>query len=654
MKKNGRCDRFTTPFLTNWTKLWCGINFHNIWTILDFYFIDRYDQYVFLKEEWRERVKIGDKLNSLFESTIKKYQQVLEKNRPIYKVVGYVKLLLFVLFLFAFHAAVTQGGTLLDKVLVVVLFAAQIAAWIYHHCLDQSIDHAEGLIKINHRHLDRRSDGWTAFSDFGEEFIDQNHPYGCDLDIVGRKSLFQFLNRTHTWHGRQLFAKDLLAASYTKQQIEQRQEAIKELAENHAFADEMEYFCAQIGPDPAAETLVQELQDTQTFFRHGFLRVLLIFGPIAAISLTAMGFALHENTFYIVATVLFAIQSVLWLVGLPAIYRYLQGLEKLPFRLKAYGKSLQLIEKTTFRSAELQEIKARLVTSDISATKAIKELTKIADKVSVRSNPIIYFLCNVILLWDYECVGMVEQWKHKYAAHCEQWFNALGQLESLLSLAAMINAGGQICFPDIAVRRGAEAKQLGHPLIRQDCRVTNQLDLVNDIFIISGSNMSGKTTYLRTVGINIVLARAGGPVCAEEMSCSDLHVVTSMRIADDLNEGISTFYAELKRVKHILDTAKEDRSALFLIDEIFRGTNSVDRLEGASAVITKLSKLDALGMITTHDLELCTLEENVKRIKNYSFSEHYEEGRICFDYKMQLGKSRTTNAKFLMELLGIV
>lgn len=593
-------------------------------------------------------------MKNLFESTIQEYKKVLEKNQPIYKVIGYAKLLLFVLFLFFVHSVVTQGGIWADKVIVAVLLGAQLGAWIYHHRLDQSIEHAKGMIEINRRQLDRLSDGWAAFEDFGEEFIDPDHPYGCDLDIVGRKSLFQFLNRTHTWHGRRSFAQDLLSASYTKEQIEQRQEAIDELAENHEFTNEMEYFCGQIGPDPAAQTLVGELKDTKVFFRHSLLRRIFLYSPIASISLAAMGFVFHEKMFYLAATVLFAIQSVVWLVGLPAIYRYLSSMEKLPFRLKAYGKALQLIEATTFHSTELQSIQAALTASELSAVKAINALSKIADKISVRSNPIIYFLFNVILLWDYECIGMVEEWKSKYAPHCESWFTSLGRLESLLSFSTMINVCGRTCFPSIIQPRGAEAKELGHPLIYQDCRVTNQLELRDDIFIISGSNMSGKTTYLRTVGINLVLARAGAPVCAEEMSCSAFHIVTSMRIADDLNEGISTFYAELRRVKSILDAAQKDQFTLFLIDEIFRGTNSVDRLEGASAVISKLSTLGVIGMITTHDLELCTLEKRVRRIKNYSFSEHYEEGRICFDYKLKPGKSTTTNAKFLMEWIGIV
>jgi len=166
--------------------------------------------------------------------------------------------------------------------------------------------------------------------------------------------------------------------------------------------------------------------------------------------------------------------------------------------------------------------------------------------------------------------------------------------------------------------------------------------------------MSGKTTFMRTVGVNLVLARAGSFVCAKEMTASQLNVVTSMRIADNLSEGISTFYAELKRIKTMMALAKENAKTMFLIDEIFRGTNSVDRLIGAKTVLEKLNELGVVGMITTHDLELCEIVNQLPRIKNYSFSEQYLDHEILFDYKMKAGVSKTTNAKYLMQMMDIV
>jgi DNA mismatch repair ATPase MutS len=199
-----------------------------------------------------------------------------------------------------------------------------------------------------------------------------------------------------------------------------------------------------------------------------------------------------------------------------------------------------------------------------------------------------------------------------------------------------------------------EAQELGHPLIPNDMRVNNDTACKNNIFIISGSNMSGKTTFLRTVGINLVLAHAGSFVCAKQMSFYVTQIMTSMRIVDDLNEGISTFYAEIKRIKGIIELAGKELGMFFLIDEIFRGTNSVDRLNGAKTVLSKLDKIGALGIITTHDLDLCEMVNSYSRIKNFSFSEDYRNNQIYFDYKLKVGKSTTTNAKYLMEMVGIM
>jgi len=195
---------------------------------------------------------------------------------------------------------------------------------------------------------------------------------------------------------------------------------------------------------------------------------------------------------------------------------------------------------------------------------------------------------------------------------------------------------------------------LGHPLLNNQNRVCNDLELNNSILIISGSNMSGKTTFMRTVGINMILANTGGYVCAERMTFSMMKVMTSMRIADVLTEGISTFHAELKRIKEIIDAAQVNENFLFLIDEIFRGTNSVDRLKGSEGVLQKLYTLGVCGIITTHDLEVCKLESTYQRIQNYCFYERYTNGEIFFDYKMKKGVSKTTNAQYLLKKVGII
>jgi hypothetical protein len=593
-------------------------------------------------------------LKDFFVAVIDKQKNLLDKNKRLYDLVGYTKLILFALFSVSVYFIITRRGGIAFIAAAALLLILQIGAWRYHAILNARMERSRTIMEINQRHIDRVTGKWTEFSDTGQEFIDPEHPYGSDLDIVGKESLFQFLNTTHTWHGRRAFADDLLNAEYPKQKLLQRQEAVKELAQDHELANELEYRFSKIGSDSASDMLLLALQDAHPFMENRSLRVLLAYGPLFTIFIVGLAAALQWKQLYLPSLILLAVQGFAWILGLPATHKYIQSVNRLPFKLNAYKEVLEFIDAAEFKADELNGIKSDLTTSDISAAKAIKELAKIANKVSVRGTPIVYFIFNIFLLWDYECAFMFEDWKKKYAPYCEKWFLSLGELESLMCFATMQKVSSHFCFPSIAETRGVEAAELGHPLIPNSFRITNEIRLNDSIAIISGSNMSGKTTYLRTAGINIVLARAGGPVCAGKMVCSNLHIFSSMRIADDLNEGISTFYGELKRIKGILDAAQSDRSTLFLIDEIFRGTNSVDRLSGARTVITKLNELGAIGMVTTHDLELCELQQEIPRIQNYSFSEYYEDGRICFDYKIQHGKSKTTNARYLMELVGII
>lgn len=593
-------------------------------------------------------------MESKYQSVISKYQQVLVKNKRISNLAGYVKLVLFVLFLVQIYYLFSQTLKTSGIIVIFILFAAQLAAWLYHAFINGIIHHAQSLIDINQRCLDRMSGKWVEFTDTGDEYIDPAHPYCCDLDITGRKSLFQFINVTHTWYGRQAFADDLLTGAYSKDEIEQRQQAIQELSEKIDLTNELEFHFSEIGFSADTPELIKELSGNSSFLASRFLTLLLTYLPVVTVITGAAALIFRLPPLYAPALALLAVQTLLWLIGSSRCHNYLRGITSLSFHLSAYQDVLELFGSQDFKSHTLRQMQSELTASDISAFKAMKELAAIADMAGIRSSAFLYLTLNPLLLWDYECAFRLEKWKQKYTGQCENWFQTLGNLESLLCFSVFRNVSSHTCFPAISEKRGVTAEELGHPLLPDAARINNPLKLDNHILIISGSNMSGKTTYLRTIGINIVLARAGAPVCAAKMTCSDLHVITSMRIADDLNEGISTFYAELKRVKEILDHAAADTNTLFLIDEIFRGTNSVDRLAGAQTVIRKLSQMNSLGLVTTHDLELCDLKNSINRIENYNFSEYYKDGQICFDYRLKPGKSQTTNAKYLMEMIGIL
>jgi len=578
-------------------------------------------------------------------------EKLLKNTTRRFDALGYIKL--FAILILGLIFVFLRNYPIPLIIVGLVVLAINIFLWYFHYKIHQSLTMMSNTIAINKRHLYRISGKWVEFPDIGAEFINHEHQYSSDLDIVGKKSLFQFLNTTHTWYGRQAFVNDLLQPKYTKKTLLLRQQAIKELSKDMDFLNQMEHSFSKIGLHKSMENLVKELKDTQMFIKNRMLKRVLMYMPLVILSFAVGVFLLNLESMYIPAVTLIAMQALVWISGIIQTKRYLAGISRLPYKLNVYCEVIELIKGKNLESEILQRVQAQLGTSQVSAQQAIKELNKIADMVSFQYNPIIWAVLNVAFLWDIGCSIRFEQWKIKYAHLAEGWFLALGEMESLLCFSMLPNVCNNISLPSVTKERKIIAQNLGHPLIPNNIRVNNDITSIDDIFIISGSNMSGKTTFMRTVGINLVLACAGSFVCAKTMTFPLVEVITSMRIADDLNEGISTFYAELKRIKRIISLAEKNPHMIFLIDEIFRGTNSVDRLSGARAVLNKLNNMGVLGIITTHDLELCDITIKLKRIKNYSFSEKYHNNQIHFDYKLKQGKSTTTNANFLMKMVGI-
>jgi DNA mismatch repair ATPase MutS len=268
-----------------------------------------------------------------------------------------------------------------------------------------------------------------------------------------------------------------------------------------------------------------------------------------------------------------------------------------------------------------------------------------------------HFIINSFWLWDIKYAIKAEKWKERNGKHIRSWLEAVGQFEKLSSLAIIHFEHPLWAFPKVKSSEMIfHTKNIKHPLIPQTDNVGNDFKLSkeNSIAIITGSNMSGKSTFLRTIAVNLVLAYAGAPVCAEEMTCGIFNIYTSMRKTDDVKGNVSTFYSELLRIKNIVNMANRGINILFLIDEIFNGTNSQDRTTGATAVLNTLQLENTLGIISTHDLKLCNLSDNPgSKYINYHFREYYENNSIKFDYKIYPGPSRTRNAIFLIKMAGI-
>jgi len=496
------------------------------------------------------------------------------------------------------------------------------------------------------------------FTDAGEEYINQEHPYSFDLDIFGRGSLFQWINSTFTFLGREFLKNTLLNPQKGIAKIKERQDAISELAEK---LDWRQHFRAEgsfiKNGRNNPESLFKWAENEDRFFRRPWL----IWGIRLIITVTMISLLLAflaDIRFLYLSGILLLLQLVLFFIGL-RLSSDAYGVANLHREsVVAFCKLLTIIEGENFQSAYLARLASSLVDPDgIPASKQVDKLSSIVDMMNFKYSQLFYFLIDVLFLFDYHCMIALEKWKKQSGCNLQDWVTVIGRFEEISSLAIIRYDNPDWCFPKLtSSKQNFGAANMGHPLLPSDVRVCNDLILKGSgsVLLITGSNMSGKSTLLRTVGVNLVLAYAGSPVCASSLECSIMEIYTAMRVNDNLEKNISSFYAELLRIKTIIQAAGSSDTTLFLLDEIFKGTNSRDRHIGAAVVIRKLSKMGAVGLVSTHDLELGELESDKDfDIENFHFSESYSNNKIVFDYKLRAGVSKTTNAIFLMRMVGI-
>lgn len=590
-------------------------------------------------------------MESKFNNDIEKRKSSILEHNKTANIISVFKMALFILICYNIYKIYVNHYPLKLILLLVVEVVIFIIASLFHKTTYEKIHKAEGIIKIDEANIKRISGEWSDFTDIGEEFINYDHPYATDLDIVGKNSLFQMINSTGTYYGRRRFVKDLLSPNFSDKEIQNRHDAITELSKNYDFSVETEYDFSLIGADEAFANLISQLQDKKRFIESKFLK--LLFKSSSIITCLALIYAIvTKNTLsFIILNCLIIFQLLLWVIGYLKANSYVGTLKKLGPKISRYDDVINNITKVKFTCDKLNELEKSIEKAKVGVNK----LSKIASNINQRNNGVMCIILNSLLLWDYKNAIDLDNWKQEYSDSVESWFHNLGELESLISFANLPRICNNVCLPNFANESNIiKSTNMGHPLISNNKRICSDFNLNNNIYIISGSNMSGKTTFMRTVGINMVLACSGSYVCANSMFSSKMNIITSMRIRDDLNEGISTFYAELKRIKKIIDQCHMNCHTLFLIDEIFRGTNSIDRLKGAEGVLRELCKYHVSGMITTHDLDVCNLEYENANIVNYSFNEHYIDNEIYFDYKLKKGRSLTTNAEFLLKKVGIL
>ena len=511
------------------------------------------------------------------------------------------------------------------------------------------------IIGINKDSIERAQGNWTDFKDNGEEFKDELHQYSYDLDIFGKGSLFQYINSTVTYTGKQTLRKTLTNADYTPKEIYERQKAVIELSKKTGWRQRFQSegkINFQDMKNP--EELIKWAKETISTDSDKSQLNLIRYTPLLTIFMAVLYFPLHLIPVYILSV--FAIFQV-FLVYYKKTKRvkYLELINLYKKDILTYMNLLKNIEKAKFHCSYLKDLQSKLYDSNgCSSTNQINALVKLSRLISDRNN-LIYIILNILTLWDYQYMFALDKWKKVSGPNINVWLNVIGEMESLCSISILQHDNAHWTMPKFQENKlFIYSKNMGHPLITKN-RVCNDLKIGDSekIILVTGSNMSGKSTLLRTVGVNLVLAYAGSPVCAESFSCSKMDIFTCMRTSDNIEENISSFYAELLKIKKIIKAVNENKKVLFLLDEIFKGTNSYDRHIGAKMLLNKLSKKDAIGFVSTHDLELGDLQNENNQIKNYHFEEYYRNNKIFFDYKLRKGVSTTTNALYLMKLAGI-
>ena len=520
--------------------------------------------------------------------------------------------------------------------------------------IQAKIEHIQQLILINEEELKNLAYDYYDFPD-GAQHMPKDHPYANDLDIFGRASLFQYINRTTSEAGSEFLA-GMLSGPADIDTIYSRQGAVKELASKPGWIQELQAFGRKKKITlQTQKRLYDWMQEPPVFtkFRHWkwlrYVLPLIIITLVTAYIFDEVGDGIFYFTVFIFAVIAYRINKYVAPVH--------DKLSKVAEELHTLSDSIRLIENEDFKDPFLIKLQGTLIESEAKASDTISAVKKILDKLDLRYNMVLAVPLYLLLLWHLQQLLDLEKWKLNQKKVFDQWFDTLAQFEALNSFAVLHFNHPAWVFPTVnETYFSISGTAIGHPLIPENKRVDNFIDISgNDLLmLVTGSNMAGKSTYLRSIGVNAVLAMAGAPVCATDFNMSHAQVISSMRITDNLEESTSTFYAELKKLKTIIEKVNAGERVFILLDEILRGTNSLDRHTGSKALIQQLISKKAAAIIATHDLELAHLKEDFTgNILNYHFDVQVSNDELYFDYQLKPGICNSLNASILMRKIGI-
>lgn len=529
--------------------------------------------------------------------------------------------------------------------------AAFLVVVVLHDGVLQRHRRAQRAVAFYEQGLARLTDTWPGTGESGDRFVIPEHPYAADLDLFGRGSLFELLTTARIRAGEETLARWLLGAA-DAEVIRGRQDAVRELQPRLDLREDL----ALLGHEERAgvhpDLLGRWAQDSPLVTTRWPQASALALAATSAGSGLAWATGLAGPGPFTVAVLL---AGVFALAVRGRVRRILRDVEAPARDLALLAGVLARFERESYASPGLRAIRARLETEGLAPSKRVAQLQRLIDLANSRQNQMFAPLA-ALLLWGTQVAFAIERWRLRYGRGLPGWLDALGEFEALCSLAGYAYEHPADPMPEL-VEHGPcfEGESIAHPLLPESKAVRNSVRLGRDVqmLLVSGSNMSGKSTLLRTVGANTVLALAGAPVRAQALRLSPLALGATLRVQDSLQAGQSRFYAEITRLRHVVALTAGPLPVLFLLDELLSGTNSHDRQHGAEAIVRGLLERGAIGLVTTHDLALSTIADRLPRAVNVHFADEFEEGSLRFDYRMRPGIVRTSNALALMRAVGL-
>ena len=513
----------------------------------------------------------------------------------------------------------------------------------------------EELLRINTLESDYLAGNFSAL-DQGERFNDPAHPYAHDLDLFGEDSLFQHLNRTVTFSGTQKLVSWLLSLSKDPEVIHSRQQAAEELGAEPEWCQHFRAAGA-LHPTQALDAVILKSGPTESpfFSKHSTVRLILwIANTIVIVSWAVTSFT----------PLPFSISLVLSLLQLSALALYIKKINAYHQRLNLFLKTIsnylplvRLIHDQSFRSPYLQKIRHSLFTPESNSLQALTQLHRIQNSLDQRGNIVIAFILNGLYLKDFHTLLRLDHWRKKYGPDIETWTDVLSEADALISMANYRFNHPAYCLPVICQDRLLDTEEIGHPLLKSERNVTNDFSIrsLHQIAIVTGANMAGKSTFLRTIGVNLILAQSGNVVCSRYFAFQPMTLFTSMRTTDSLSKDTSYFHAELLRLQQLVNIAQQEDKVFIILDEMLKGTNSVDKLNGSLAFLKRILSYPISGLVATHDLALGELADDFpEHFFNVCFEIVHSGSQITYDYKLHPGISSNMNASILLKQMGLI